>query len=71
MFGKNTTAGAFNIITRKPGFKPGASFEVSYGNYGFIQAKSSVTGNKDTKAMSVRFMYKVLIGVENIKWIVY
>lgn len=44
LFGKNTTAGAFNIITRKPGFKPGASFEVSYGNYGFIQAKSSVTG---------------------------
>src|SRR5690606_6857250 len=44
LFGKNTTSGAFNIITKKPGFKPGASFEVSYGNYGFIQAKSSVTG---------------------------
>lgn len=44
LFGKNTTAGAFNVITRKPGFKPGANFEVSYGNYGFIQAKSSVTG---------------------------
>jgi iron complex outermembrane receptor protein len=44
LFGKNTTAGAFNVITRKPGFKPGASFEVSYGNYGFIQAKAAVTG---------------------------
>lgn len=44
LFGKNTTAGAFNITTRKPSFKPGASFEVSYGNYGFIQAKTSVTG---------------------------
>ncbi|HTN05288.1 TonB-dependent receptor [Agriterribacter sp.] len=44
LFGKNTTAGAFNVITRKPSFKPGANFEVSYGNYGFIQAKSSVTG---------------------------
>lgn len=44
LFGKNTTAGAFNITTRGPGFKPGASFEVSYGNYGYIQAKSSITG---------------------------
>ncbi len=44
LFGKNTTAGAFNITTRKPSFEPGANFEVSYGNYGFVQAKSSVTG---------------------------
>jgi iron complex outermembrane receptor protein len=44
LFGKNTTSGAFNITTRAPGFTPGASFEVSYGNYGYIQAKSSITG---------------------------
>lgn len=44
LFGKNTTAGAFNITTRKPSFTTGANFEVSYGNYGYIQAKSSVTG---------------------------
>src|SRR6185312_5307658 len=44
LFGKNTTAGAINITTRKPTFKPGANFEVSYGNYGYIQAKSSLTG---------------------------
>jgi len=44
LFGKNTTAGAFNVTTRKPSFKPGGAVEVSYGNYGFIQAKSSVTG---------------------------
>lgn len=44
LFGKNTTSGAFNITTRAPKFKPGANFEVSYGNYGFIQAKASVTG---------------------------
>jgi iron complex outermembrane recepter protein len=44
LFGKNTTAGAFNVTTRAASFTPGASFEVSYGNYGFIQAKSSVTG---------------------------
>jgi iron complex outermembrane receptor protein len=44
LFGKNTTAGAFNVTTKPASFTPGASFEVSYGNYGFIQAKSSITG---------------------------
>jgi iron complex outermembrane receptor protein len=44
LFGKNTTAGAFNITTRAPSFKSGANFELSYGNYGYIQAKSSITG---------------------------
>lgn len=44
LFGKNTTAGAFNITTNAPSFKPGAIFEVSYGNYGYIQAKTSLTG---------------------------
>ena len=44
LFGKNTTSGAFNITTRKPYFKPGANFEVSYGNYGYVQAKASITG---------------------------
>jgi len=49
LFGKNTTAGAFNITTRGPKFKPGAQFEVSYGNYGFVQAKASVTGGLSKK----------------------
>lgn len=44
LFGKNTTAGAFNITTRRPSFTPSADFEVSYGNYAFLQAKASVTG---------------------------
>ena len=44
LFGKNTTAGAFNITTRKARFTPGADFEVSFGNYGYVQAKASVTG---------------------------
>ena len=44
LFGKNTTAGAFNVTTRAASFTPGANFEVSYGNFGFIQAKASITG---------------------------
>ena len=49
LFGKNTTSGAFNITTRKPNFKPGANFEVSYGNYGYVQAKASITGPLNKK----------------------
>lgn len=44
LFGKNTSAGAFNITTRKASFTPGVAFETSFGNYGYIQAKASVTG---------------------------
>ncbi|HEY6143384.1 MAG TPA: TonB-dependent receptor [Flavobacterium sp.] len=44
LFGKNTTSGAFNITTRKPSFTPGANFEVSYGNFAYLQAKASITG---------------------------
>lgn len=44
LFGKNTTSGAFNITTRKPSFTSGANYEVSYGDYGYLQAKSSITG---------------------------
>jgi iron complex outermembrane receptor protein len=56
LFGKNTTAGAFNITTRKPSFTPGLNVEVSYGNYGFIQARSSITG-KITKKLAGRFSF--------------
>jgi iron complex outermembrane receptor protein len=44
LFGKNTTAGAFNITTRPASFIPSATFETSYGNLNYIQAKASITG---------------------------
>jgi len=44
LFGKNTSAGAINIITRKASFTPGVSLESSFGNYGYVQTKASVTG---------------------------
>jgi len=44
LFGKNTSAGAFNIVTRKASFIPETTFETSFGNYGYIQAKASITG---------------------------
>ncbi|MET0281933.1 MAG: TonB-dependent receptor [Steroidobacteraceae bacterium] len=44
LFGKNTTAGAIHIISREPGFEPEGTGEVSFGNYDFMQLKSSVSG---------------------------
>ncbi|MCS7004082.1 MAG: TonB-dependent receptor [Cytophagales bacterium] len=44
LFGKNTTAGAFSVSTRKPEFVPSGNVEVSYGNFHFLQAKTSITG---------------------------
>lgn len=44
LFGKNTTAGAFNITTTKPTLVPTAKVELNVGNYNFIQAKTSVSG---------------------------
>jgi iron complex outermembrane receptor protein len=44
LFGKNTTAGTFNISSRKPTFITTGIFEQSFGNFGFIQTKGSVSG---------------------------
>jgi iron complex outermembrane recepter protein len=44
LFGKNTTAGAINVTTRRPSLTPEAHFELSYGNLGFLQAKGSISG---------------------------
>ena len=44
LFGKNTTAGALNITTKKPSFTPEYSGEVSAGNYGYYQLRGSAAG---------------------------
>lgn len=44
LYGKNTTAGAINITTRRPTFDFSGSAEVSVGNLGFKQAKAAVSG---------------------------
>jgi iron complex outermembrane receptor protein len=56
LFGKNTAAGAFNITTRKPSFTPGVTFETSFGNYGYVQAKAAVTGPL-TKNIAARISF--------------
>lgn len=44
LYGKNTTAGAFNVTTRKPEFESSAQLEASTGNFDYVQLKGTVTG---------------------------
>ncbi|MGO1305712.1 MAG: TonB-dependent receptor, partial [Sphingomonas parapaucimobilis] len=54
LYGKNTTAGAINIITRPPSFTPEARVELSGGNYDFFQGKASVSGPLVDDKVAVR-----------------
>jgi iron complex outermembrane receptor protein len=53
LFGKNTTAGAVNIITRGPENTFSAAADISGGNYRFLQERADVTGPL-TPAISAR-----------------
>ena len=44
LYGKNTTAGAINVTSRAPSVTPQADAEVSYGNYGYVQTRDSLSG---------------------------
>lgn len=44
LFGKNTTAGAINVTTRKPSFTPETDVELNFGSLDLVQAKASVGG---------------------------
>ena len=57
LFGKNTTAGAINVTTRKPSFTPGTDFELNYGNFEFVQAKASITGALGSQKIAGRLSF--------------
>jgi iron complex outermembrane receptor protein len=44
LYGKNTTAGAINVTTRKPTFVPETQAEFSFASLDLVQAKGSVSG---------------------------
>ena len=44
LFGKNTTAGAINIVSKGPSFDSQVQGELSDGTFGYIQAKATATG---------------------------
>lgn len=54
LYGKNTTAGAINITTRKPSFDFEGRAEVTVGNLGYVQAKASVSGPIIEDKLAVR-----------------
>ena len=43
LYGRNSTGGAINFITRKPGREFGADGTISYGNYNAVRADAGVT----------------------------
>ena len=59
LYGKNTTAGAINITTRKPSFEPEARIELSGGNYDFFQGKASVSGPLIDDKLAIRLSTSV------------
>jgi len=52
LFGKNTTAGAFNITTKRPSFTPEATAELTLGNYSDREFRATAnTPLTDTQAV--------------------
>ncbi len=44
LFGRNTSAGLINVITKGPDYEPSGYAEVGYGNYGNIRAAAGISG---------------------------
>lgn len=44
LFGKNTSAGVINVVSKKPSFDFGSDVELTAGNYGAREGDASVTG---------------------------
>jgi iron complex outermembrane receptor protein len=42
LYGRNTTAGLINVISKEPDFKPGAQADVSYESYNHMNATAAV-----------------------------
>ena len=59
LYGKNTTSGAINIVTRKPSFTPEARIELTGGNYDFFQGKASVSGPIIADKLAIRLSTSV------------
>ena len=44
LFGKNTSAGVINVVTKKPTFDFGSDIELTAGNYGALEGSASLNG---------------------------
>ncbi|MYM37971.1 TonB-dependent receptor [Duganella qianjiadongensis] len=57
LFGKNTTAGAVNFISKRPRFKPEAELTVGAGNYGYKEAKGVLEVPLIDDRLTARFAF--------------
>jgi len=58
LFGRNTSAGLINIVTKAPEFTLGGSGEITYGNYNYWRLGARVTGPVSEKiAASIEGVY--------------
>lgn len=57
LFGRNTTAGAIVVTTKRPSFETEASGDVSVGNYGLFQGRGSISG-PITDTIAGRFTFE-------------
>lgn len=58
LFGKNVSAGAISIVTKKPQYEFGGKIEGTYGNYNAQQLRGTITGPlSDTVAVRVSGSY--------------
>ena len=54
VFGKNTSAGVINVVTRRPSYPPSAEGEITVGNYGALGVSGSYNDSlSDNSAFSI------------------
>lgn len=69
-FGRNTLAGAINVITKAPSLDQWSGFaDFTYGNYNTIQARGSVTGAlvKDKIGIKIAGVYRKRDGFDVVR----
>jgi len=54
LFGRNTSAGLINIVTKAPGYDPSGYAEVGYGKFDEMRVAGGVSGGLDADSMAVR-----------------
>jgi iron complex outermembrane receptor protein len=59
LFGKNTTAGAVNYISRGPSFTQEAEMSIGAGSYGYVEAKGAAEVPLVEDRLSARFAFNV------------
>ena len=65
LFGKNVSAGAISIVTKKPQYEFGGKVEGTYGNYNTRQIKGTITGPR-SETLAVRLASALDAGIDGV-----